>query len=272
MVLNNYIATQNCCRTSQIFFKSLFIFFFWKRVFFFLIFLKNKTQHIPVVSHALWRGTLSLVKTVDVVPTTQNNWLIPSTGLSEFIYRGRRASQDWGSGSRKRVAERLRLRRDVFGWDYWSCPCCPLPVVVHKRIFRGQADQQWFLCTFSRVVPNFVFLIYIFHPPSWVPPQHVCPSLNLLHSPSEPACKLPFSHAVVSGRRPDKLTAKKWKKGKQKQLHISYKQFLYTIKSPKRLKRTCKVCHIYFFLFKTALHRELVEEILGRLAKVSRNI
>lgn len=59
-------------------------------------------QHIPVVSHALWRGTLSLVKTVDVVPTTQDNWLIPSTGLSVFIYR--REKSLTGPGERQQEA------------------------------------------------------------------------------------------------------------------------------------------------------------------------
>lgn len=76
-------------------------------------------QHIPVVSHALWRGTLSLVKTVDVVPTAQNNWLIPSTGL-KCVYLQREKSltgpgerQQEASGSRRRAARRLRQRRDV---------------------------------------------------------------------------------------------------------------------------------------------------------------
>lgn len=230
MVLSNYIATQNCCRTSQIFLSHYLSLFFWKHVFFFLIFLKSKMQHIPVVSHALWRGTLSLVKTVDVVPTTQNNWLIPSTGLSVFIYRGRRASQDQGSGSRKRAAERLRLRRDVFSWDSWSCPCCPLPVVVHKRIFQGRAGQQWFLCTFSRVVPKFLFLFLISTHPPKCRLSLFAPHSTSSPPPPEPACKLPLSHAVASGKEAGHTNNSK-KNGKQ--LHISYKQFLYTIESPK---------------------------------------
>lgn len=211
MVLSNYIATQNCCRTSQIF-LSHYLSFFWKRVFFFLIFLKNKMQHIPIVSHALWRGTLSLVKTVDVVPTTQNNWLIPSTGLSVFIYRGRRASQDLGSGSRKRAAERLRLRRDVFSWDSWSCPCCPLPVVVHKRSFQGRAGQQWFLCTFSRVVPTFLFLFLIStHPPKCRLSLFAAHSTSSTPLQNQPA-SCPFLMQLYLAKRPDILTAKKWKK------------------------------------------------------------
>lgn len=59
-------------------------------------------QHIPVVSHALWRGTLSLVKTVDVVPTAQNNWLIPSTGL-KCVYLQREKSLT-GPGERQKEA------------------------------------------------------------------------------------------------------------------------------------------------------------------------
>lgn len=44
MVLSNYIATQNCCRTSpRFFFKSLFIFFFFlETCFLFLNFLEKQ--------------------------------------------------------------------------------------------------------------------------------------------------------------------------------------------------------------------------------------
>lgn len=42
MVLSNYIATQNCCRTSQIFFKSLFILIFLETCFLFLNFLEKQ--------------------------------------------------------------------------------------------------------------------------------------------------------------------------------------------------------------------------------------
>jgi len=41
-------------------------------------------QHIPVVSHALWRGTF---ENVGCGPYYTNNWLLPSTRLV-FIYSG----------------------------------------------------------------------------------------------------------------------------------------------------------------------------------------
>lgn len=180
-------------------------------------------QHIPVVSHALWRGTLSLVKTVDVVPTTQNNWLIPSTGLSVFIYRGRRASQDRGSGSRKRAAERLRLRRDVLSWDNWSCPCCPLSVVVHKRSFQGRAGQQWFLRTFSSVVPKgFLFLFWIStHPPKCSLSLFAPHSTSYTPLQNQPA-SCPFLMQLYLAKRPDILTAKKNKNERRKTKTTSY--------------------------------------------------
>lgn len=68
MVLSYYIATQ----TVEEHLRFLFIidsFFFFQTVVF-LFFLKNKMQHIPVVSHALWRGTF-ILKMLDVVSTIQ---------------------------------------------------------------------------------------------------------------------------------------------------------------------------------------------------------
>lgn len=66
MVLSYYIATQ----TVEEHLRFLFIIDFFFLTVVFLFFLKNKMQHIPVVSHALWRGTF-ILKMLDVVPTLQ---------------------------------------------------------------------------------------------------------------------------------------------------------------------------------------------------------
>lgn len=70
-------------------------------------------QHIPVVSHALWKRD-SCFENVGRGPCYTNNWLIPLTGLV-FIYSGRRASQGRGverSGGERGVVERLGLPID----------------------------------------------------------------------------------------------------------------------------------------------------------------
>jgi len=68
MVLSYYIATQTV--EEHLRFYSLLSFFCFFFTVVFLIFLKNKMQHIPVVGHALWRGTL-ILKMLDMVPTVQ---------------------------------------------------------------------------------------------------------------------------------------------------------------------------------------------------------
>jgi len=68
MVLSYYIATQTF--EEHLRFLFIIVFFFFFLICGFLIFLKNKMQHIPVVSHALWRGTC-ILKMLDVVPTIQ---------------------------------------------------------------------------------------------------------------------------------------------------------------------------------------------------------
>lgn len=73
MVLSYYIATQT---VEHLRFLSFF---------FFVFFLKNKMQHIPVVSHALWRGTF-ILKMLDVVPTIQTTGSFHRQDL--FIYSG----------------------------------------------------------------------------------------------------------------------------------------------------------------------------------------
>lgn len=51
MVLSYYIATQTEEHLRFLMFILFFISGFLK------VFLKNKMQHIPVVSHAVWMGT-----------------------------------------------------------------------------------------------------------------------------------------------------------------------------------------------------------------------
>lgn len=69
MVLNYYIATQ----TVEEHLRFVFVTFFYH--WFFLLFLKNKMQHIPATSR--WTGT----ENVGRGPCFTDNWLIPSTGL-----------------------------------------------------------------------------------------------------------------------------------------------------------------------------------------------
>lgn len=101
MVLSYYIATQ----TFEEHLRFLFIIDFFFLICGFLIFLKNKMQHIPVVSHALWRGTLYF-ENVERGPYYTNNWLLPSTGLV-FIYSGEEPhrTREWRGEVSGREAE-----------------------------------------------------------------------------------------------------------------------------------------------------------------------
>lgn len=95
MVLSYYNATQTFEEhlefESMIYFFYLFIFLL---CFFFVLFLKNKMQHIPVVSHVLSGGTFNLEI---VVPATQRCGSYHRRDDVVFIYSGRGASGARGS-------------------------------------------------------------------------------------------------------------------------------------------------------------------------------
>lgn len=92
MVLSYYIATQTVEEHLR-FFSHLFFFFFDCG---FLIFLeKQNATHSSSKPHLVERDFY--FENVGRGPYYTNKWLIPSTGLV-FIYSGRRASQDPGSG------------------------------------------------------------------------------------------------------------------------------------------------------------------------------
>jgi len=77
MVLSYYIATK-LMNISDFYSFSPFFFFF---TVVFLRFLEKQMQHIPVVSHVLWRQGDSYFENDGRGPYYTNNWLIPSTGL-----------------------------------------------------------------------------------------------------------------------------------------------------------------------------------------------
>lgn len=90
MVLSYYIATQ----TVEEHLRFLFIMdFFFPQTVVFLFFLKNKMQHIPVVSHGLWRGTF-ILKMLDMVPTVQTTGSYHRQDLCLFTVGG-----GWGEAS-----------------------------------------------------------------------------------------------------------------------------------------------------------------------------
>lgn len=111
MVLSYYIATQTFEEHLEFF--SLFFFCFL----FLLLFLKNKMQHIPVVSHVLSGGTFNLGI---VVPATQTCGSYHRQDDVVFIYSGRGASRGQvGSGGGSGVRwgqEMLRFPTDFNGW------------------------------------------------------------------------------------------------------------------------------------------------------------
>lgn len=132
MVLSYYIATQTFVEHLE--FKSiifLFCFFFFIVGIFFVLFLKNKMQHIPVVSHVLSGGTCD-VETV--VPATATRGSYHRREDVVFIYSGRGASRDQGRAGLRRGQEMLRFSIDFNGW-----------VEIGKGL--SVVSLQWYLFT-----------------------------------------------------------------------------------------------------------------------------
>lgn len=96
MVLNYYIATQ----TVEEHLRFVFVTFFYH--WFFLLFLKNKMQHIPEQPRLVGQG----LKMLDMVPALQ------TTGSYHrqdwFIYSGNEPAGSGSGGVRRRV-RRLRF-------------------------------------------------------------------------------------------------------------------------------------------------------------------
>lgn len=112
MVLSYYIATQTFVEHLE--FKSIFFFFvFFLLWVFFVLFLKNKMQHIPVVSHVLSGGTCD-VETVGPATATRGSYHRREDVV--FIYSGRGASRDRGRTGMRRGQEMLRFPIDFNGW------------------------------------------------------------------------------------------------------------------------------------------------------------
>jgi len=84
MVLSYYIATQ----TDEEHLRFLFFSFFLLFTVVFLSFLEKQMQHIPVVSHVLWKGTL-ILKMMDVVPTIQTTGSYHRQDLCVYLQQGR---------------------------------------------------------------------------------------------------------------------------------------------------------------------------------------
>lgn len=125
MVLSYYIATQTFEEHLKFkFVISVFVYFFW--LWFFVLFLKNKMQHIPVVSHVLSGGTFHLEI---VVPATQTCGSYHRRDDDfVFIYSGRGASRDRGSAGVRWGQKMLRFPIDFKGEGGWGGRC---------RLFRA---------------------------------------------------------------------------------------------------------------------------------------
>lgn len=152
-------------------------------------------QHIPVVSHALWKRD-SCFENVGRGPCYTNNWLIPSTGLV-FIYSGRRASQgrgvEWrGEGSGREAGASHRFQ---WGGGIFSKGSRVASPHQHGQLCSALLTSTWVsaLEKVSGVGGSTVVPLYIqwveprcFLPPPWLMPR--ChPSLcTPHHSPLTP--------------------------------------------------------------------------------------
>lgn len=149
-------------------------------------------QHIPVVSHALWRGTVVL-KMLDVVPTIQTpgsyhrqDWCLftvgksltgPGSGEGRWGVGRLRFPIDFNGGERfQRACEwHLLTNRDDCAWLCW-----PLPGSVHLEKIQGVGG--------STVVPLYIQWVGPRLSPTplvdtMVPPQSVYLSPHPFHSP-----------------------------------------------------------------------------------------
>lgn len=157
-------------------------------------------QHIPVVSHALWRGTCVL-KMLDVVPTIQTpgsyhrqDWCLFTVGKS---------LTGLGSGEGRWGVERLRFPNDFNGGErFWracewhlltyrdNCAwiCWPLPGSVHLEKIQGVGG--------STVVPLYIQWVGPrLSPTPWLIQRCHLSLFTSHHTPStppDPACKLPI--------------------------------------------------------------------------------
>lgn len=233
MVLSYYIATQTVEEHLRFLIHYWFFFFFQSVVF--LFFLKNKMQHIPVVSHALWRGTFYF-ENAGRGPYYTNNWLIPSTGL-EFIYSGKEPhrTREW-RGEVRWWVERLRFPIGFNGGAYFKGLSSGVSSLTGTAVL-GSVDLYLGQCIRESLggeqvnsgssVHSVGRAKGVPHPLDWSNgTTTIC--LPLITTPSTPpdaACKLPFVMQLYLARSlTDRWTAKK-------RLHFLYKQFLYVIES-----------------------------------------
>lgn len=170
-------------------------------------------QHIPVVSHALWIGTF-ILKMLDAVPTLQT----PGSYHRQdwcFIYRGEephRTTRWRGRGERQRelkVSHRFQRRRDISkGVVSGISSPTGTTVLGSVDLYLGQCIRESVGVGGSTVVPLYIqWLEPRLFPTPWLI-QWCHLSLFTSHhcnsTPPDPACKLPFFHAVVSGQGPDR--------------------------------------------------------------------
>lgn len=171
-------------------------------------------QHIPVVSHGLWRGTF-ILKMLDVVPTIQTpgsyhrqDSCLFTVGKS-LTGLGSRGGEV--SGGEVEVSHWCQWRREI-SKGLWVAsphqqgqPCLALLTSTAVSAFEwvwggGQVNSGSSVHSAGRAK-------VVSHPliDTMVPPQSVYLSPHHFHSPlTQPASSLFFFHAVVSGQEPDR--------------------------------------------------------------------
>lgn len=185
MVLSYYIATQII--EEQV--KFLFIFF--PPNWFCYFSWKNKMQHIPVVSHALLRGTF-ILKIVDMVPAMQTPGSYHRQDSCLFTVKsfiGQGSGHREVRGREAQVSHRFQQRRYFRGFvSSFSSPMgmtvlgavdlCQLGQCIRESLEGGQANSGSSVHSAGRAK-------VVSHPlvATMVPPQSIYLSLYSFHPP-----------------------------------------------------------------------------------------
>lgn len=222
-------------------------------------------QHIPVVSHALWRGTF-ILKMLDVVPAIQTTGSYHRQDLCLFTVG--KSLTGLGSRGERWVVERLRFPIDFKGLssdtssptgtavlgsvDLYLCQC------IRESLRGGRVNSGSSVHSVGRAK-------VVSHPPGRCNgATSVCVPLTTSppSAPLDPACKLPFLMQLYLARGlTDRWTAKQ-------RLHILYKQFRYAIVSlSSEEQKNMLLCHIKMF----PQHFGKVRGNTQAACKVSRN-
>lgn len=204
---------------------------------FFVLFLKNKMQHIPVVSHTLCGGTFNLEI---VVPATQTCGSYHRRDDVVFIYSGRGASRDRGEcrGEVRPKDAQSTLWNPLISKGGWRLlralqwylftngdGCAWLCWPLQGQCIRESSKGGWTNSGCSvHSVGRAMLVFTLAHLSCCDGGTSACMHHTTLHSPRL-GLQATFQHAVLSGL--DRLTA-------TRRLHILYKQVIWNAISQRK--------------------------------------